>query len=269
MSRFLSRWSRHRGDNGALNQQERDTAALPATRPTGNRLTDLKQTYEAHTNRLKSTAPKKEALEAAVGGLFDVIGPIEVGILRFYGLGPNDHLIDVGCGSGRLAKPLSEYLRGKYSGFDVVDDLVQYALTTVNRPDWRFQTIDHISIPEQDEIADMVCFFSVFTHLLHEQTYWYLQESIRVLKPGGKIVFSFLEFREPDHWPIFLATLDHTKCLAEDPINVFISREAIEVWATHLGLQIEAIRNASDAIAPDGPLGQSLCVLRRPLANAT
>ena len=43
-------------------------------------------------------------------------------------------------------------------------------------------------IPAPDGEADMVCFFSVLTHLLHEESYVYLQDARRVLKPTGKLV---------------------------------------------------------------------------------
>jgi SAM-dependent methyltransferase len=245
---------------------ERDALALKLSELSlqpANRTRDLKRVYVEHVARMAAAAPREVALEAAVGGHFDVIGRIEVAILRHYGLKQDDSVIDVGCGSGRLAKPLSAYLRGRYSGFDVVDDLVEHARAVVQRPDWRFEAIDHIGIPEPDGSADMVCFFSVFTHLLHEQSYWYLQEAIRVLKPGGKILFSFLEFREPAHWAVFTGTLAQAKAMMNTPLNVFLSREAILVWAEDLGLQIEEIRDAAAAVSPDGALGQTLCVLRK------
>lgn len=226
---------------------------------------DLKRAYEHLVDRIKAAAPSDDAMKNAVGGSFEFIGRVEVAILRHYGLRPSDFLIDVGCGSGRLARPLSAYLHGKYSGFDVVEDLVEYARLTVNRPDWRFEVIDHIAIPEPDGTADFVCFFSVITHLLHEHSYWYLEEAKRVLKPGGKIVVSFLEFAEPAHWPVFHDTLAGAKVPPNsDPLNVFTERGVFEVWASHLGLEIEAFRGGDDAIEPVGALGQAVCVLRKP-----
>jgi SAM-dependent methyltransferase len=229
-----------------------------------NTTEDLKATYVSWTEHWKSHLPRAEAMESAIGGDFERIGRIEAALVRHYGLGPDGHLIDVGCGSGRLAKPLSEYLAGSYLGFDLVPDLIAYARQIVDRPDWRFETIDHIGIPESDGRADMVCFFSVLTHLLHEQSYWYLQEARRVLKPGGKILFSFLEYREPAHWNIFMQTLDAAKQMAHNPLNVFIERDAIPIWASHLDLVVEDIRDAADAIVAEGHLGQSVCVMRKP-----
>jgi SAM-dependent methyltransferase len=220
---------------------------------------------------LLKVKPLEEAMSLAVGGAYDEIGPREVAILRYFGLKPNYHLVDVGCGSGRLAKPLSINHPGKYSGFDIVKEAVDYAREIVKRPDWRFEEIDDISIPEADSSVDMVCFFSVFTHLLHEQSYYYLEEAARVLKPGNKMIFSFLEFREPNHWPIFTTNLSGIRrqkiqkdAMNEAPINMFIAREEIEVWANHLRLKIEAFHDASDNPWRIGALGQAICVLSTP-----
>ena len=171
----------------------------------------LKATYERYVSRLRSVHPEEEAMSLAVGGSFEQFGNIELALLQHFGLRPNGYLIDVGCGSGRLAKPLTSYLSGHYSGFDVVADLVEHARKISGRSDWRFGVVDHIEIPERDSCANMVCFFSVLTHLMHEQSYWYLEEAIRVLKPGGKVVFSFLDFAESVHWPVFIGTYNNPR----------------------------------------------------------
>jgi len=225
---------------------------------------DLKAVNVRFVDILKGQMPHDQAMELAIGGGFELIGPIEVALLRHYGLPQDGYLVDVGCGSGRLAKPLSAWLKGRYLGIDLVPALVAHAKKVAARPDWRFQVIDHIGIPEQDGQADMACFFSVLTHLTHEQSYWYLEEAKRVLKPGGRIVFSFLEFREPVHLKVFLDTVDAAKRKVEMPMNTFIDREAIGYWAQALGLEVVEIRDGADAVVPEGNLGQSLCVLRKP-----
>lgn len=225
---------------------------------------DLKAVNTAFVDILKTRMPHEQAMEHAIGGGFEQIGGIELAILRHYGLGAGDYLIDVGCGSGRLARPLSGYLAGRYLGINLVPDLVAHARSIAGRPDWRFEVIDHIGIPEADGQADMVCFFSVLTHLLHEQSYWYLEEAKRVLKPGGRVVFSFLEFHEPGHMPIFWATLAAAKAQVTAPMNVFIERGAIQRWADALVMELEEIRYGGEAIVPEGNLGQSICVMRKP-----
>jgi SAM-dependent methyltransferase len=226
--------------------------------------TDLKATNVRFVEALRGQMPHDKAMELAIGGGFELIGPIEVALLRHYGLPQDGYLVDVGCGSGRLAKPLSAWLKGRYLGIDLVPALVAHARKIAARPDWRFQVIPHIGIPEADDQADMVCFFSVLTHLTHEQSYWYLEEARRVLKPGGRIVFSFLELREPNHLKIFLDTVDAMKGNVAMPMNTFIDREAIGFWAGALRMEIVEIRDGKDPVVAEGNLGQSLCVLRKP-----
>jgi SAM-dependent methyltransferase len=238
---------------------------------------DFRESYPALVEALKSNFDIEQAMKRAVGGDFEAVGALELETLRYFGLKEDFYLLDIGCGSGRLAKPLSQFLKGKYLGIDIVPELVNYAKQIVGREDWRFEVAKGLSIPEDDNKADMICFFSVFTHLLHEQSYVYLQEASRVLKPGGKIVFSFLDFLNPEHWQVFEGNLLDLE-LNSHPLNMFISEDAIRVWADRLGLKVLVIEDAnkinvplsnpiryeSGAVAEKlGTFWQSLCVLQK------
>lgn len=242
---------------------------------------NLKDTYSNWVNRQGSARgiTEDQAMANAVGAQFEAFGIIEKEMLRFYGLTENGYLIDVGCGSGRLAIPLSSWLKGRYLGTDIVPELVSFASAQCRRSDWRFQAVETLSIPESGNVADMVCFFSVLTHLLHEQSYIYLEEAYRVLKPGGRAIFSFLEFSMPSHWCVFANTVEDARGRNEAPLNVFISREAVAIWAEHLGFSIVDIRSGDEPFVPlanplrlddgrivegFGNLGQSICVLQKP-----
>jgi ubiquinone/menaquinone biosynthesis C-methylase UbiE len=239
--------------------------------------TDFRKAHRRLLQQLRSTYTNDEAVRRAVGGEFEGYGALLRDALIFHGLKPNDYLIDVGCGSGRLAKPLAEYLKGKYLGIDVVPGLVGYARKLVARSDWRFEVAEGLKIPEADGQADMVCFFSVLTHLLHEESFVYLLEAKRVLKPGGKIVFSFLDFRVPSHWGSFESNVRDIGIGAQ-PMNVFVCADMLREWAKRLELEVEVIHDGDDAYVPllkpvtfeDGSVatdrasvGQSVCVLIR------
>jgi SAM-dependent methyltransferase len=201
---------------------------------------DHQRTYRDHVRRLKKRLRNDTtAMQEAIGGHFDEVGQMELDLLKWVGLPVDGFVIDVGCGSGRLAAPLSDYLKGRYLGTDIVPELLDHARRLVNRPDWRFEQRSDLTIPAADESADIVCFFSVFTHLLHEESYRYLQEARRVLKPEGRIVFSFLEFFVYSHWEVFRA--DIRAAGAPHPLNMFLSRDAIDAWAHHLGLEVENV----------------------------
>ena len=82
-------------------------------------------------------------------------------------------------------------------------------------------------------------FFSVFTHLLHEQSYTYLKEVKRVLKDQGKVVFSFLDFKDPIHLQFFEASV--SEMANGNPLNVYMNEDLIQVWAKLLGFEIISI----------------------------
>lgn len=236
--------------------------------------------YTDYVERTKGDRDATAAYQYAIGSQFDAFGTIEAEMLKFFGLTPEQYLVDIGCGSGRLSAKLSGYLTRAYLGTDVVPDLVAHARTTaLGNPGFRFEVVDAIRIPEADRVADMVCFFSVFTHLLHEHTYLYLEEATRVLKSGGKIVFSFLEFRMESHWAAFEVTVTDARSGNPHPLNVFIDRDAIAGFARVLGLRIVQFRDgihdfvplphpvtldSGEVIAGAGRLGQSICVLEKP-----
>lgn len=163
---------------------------------------------------------------------------------------------------------------GRFLGTDVVAELLAYARQSCP-PSWEFLQVEDIRIPFPDDSAVFACFFSVFTHLLHEVAYCYLVEAGRTVKPGGRIVFSFLEYEY--NWQVFEDTYNAAKAGGRnDHLNMFVGRDAIAAWAAHLGMRIVEIRAGTDAFIPlsrpitydDGrrvegnaALGQSVCVL--------
>jgi SAM-dependent methyltransferase len=240
---------------------------------------DYRATYLGVVAALERVYGPDEAMRRAVGGEFEGIGFLELETLRHFGLRQDAYLIDVGCGSGRLAKPLSGYLTGRYLGIDVVPALLEHAKQIVSRPEWRFERAAGLTIPEADNSADFVCFFSVLTHLLHEQSFLYLRDAKRVLKPGGTIVFSFLDYTIESHWDVFEITMTDVDVNAQH-LNVFMSKDGLAVWAERLGMQLVAIHDGDEPYVPLsrpvvlengrrverlGSVGQSVCVLRKPL----
>ncbi len=242
--------------------------------------TDLyEKTYLTHVDNLKKNLDADVALQQAVGGHFKAVGELERALLIQLGLKGSDRLIDVGCGSGRLACQLASMPDLAYLGTDVVPELLGYARNLCKRDDWEFVTAKGLSIPSADQSADFVCFFSVLTHLRHEDSYLLLREAKRVLKAGGRVVFSFLEFHIPSHWALFEPLTNKARHVSH--VDQFIGRDAIHAWAYHLGMQVDAIFDGDKphikyegtitwddgrTMINEGSLGQSVAVLSLPVA---
>lgn len=239
---------------------------------------NYQDSYSAHVAALEAKLGKDDAMRAAVGGDFLAMGKLEYYLLRSLGLRDGHLVVDVGCGSGRLACQLAADSKIRYIGCDIVGRLVEYARELSSRDDWTYTVSNGTEIPCRDGEADFVVFFSVFTHLLHEDTYRYIREAYRCLAPGGRLVFSFLEFRVPSHWDMFIRSVNAGS--VGQHLNQFIDRDAIAAWAKYSGFSVEGLFDGDEPRFPigedivwdcgiklsgQGRLGQSVAVLLKPV----
>lgn len=125
------------------------------------------------------------------------------------GLAPSSHVLDIGCGIGRMARPLVRHLgpEGRYAGFDVNADGIAWCKDRYRAfPNADFQVADLFNarynpggtqdaasfvFPYADATFDLAIATSVFTHLLPDAADRYLAEAARVLRPGGRLFATF------------------------------------------------------------------------------
>lgn len=222
--------------------------------------------YQRLIKRLVEQYPLDEAMALAVGGgigSFEAVGSIEADVMIYAGLDNGSSLLDLGCGSGRLAVAISNRLEISYCGVDVVQELLDYAASKTPS-DYKFLLNHNLRLPVSDSSIDYFSAFSVFTHLLHSETYLYLEEALRALKPGGKVVFSFLEFSNADHWPSFWGEVCERRALASVHLNIMIERAVIKLWAAKLGFVELQIIDGHDSPWGSHAMGQALAIMRKP-----
>ena len=219
---------------------------------------NARSSYQETMSRFLTTFDREAAMSYIVGGQYETMGEGLRRIVETNGLKDGDYLIDIGCGSGRLAWALSqskfrETIR--YLGIDIVPEMLEFAAEKCQQSAWRFELVLEPKIPEVDECADMVCFISVFTHLMQEESFLYLREAQRVVKPGGRILASYLDINAPEHWKIFEANVNSAEARQSKPMDIFLSHDFLKIWAEKLDLEI----------VQDKPPGaaQRLCVLRK------
>lgn len=166
-------------------------------------------------NKSKNYPPKSMLYFTGAGGPDDV-GKSFVDFFKMYGnLKPTDSILDVGCGVGRMAIPLTRFLTtGNYEGFDLFKDGIVWSKKNITKkfPNFNFQTVDlynknynplgkihpsKFKFPYSLNAFDFICANSVFTHLLPMDFEHYVSEIKNVIKKNG-IFFSTFFIMNPE-----------------------------------------------------------------------
>jgi ubiquinone/menaquinone biosynthesis C-methylase UbiE len=130
---------------------------------------------------------------------------IEMGQLK-----PDFKVADIGCGIGRMALPLTQFLNtnGRYEGLDIIPGEIDWCKKKITPrfPNFHFQLADVFNkaynplgkskaaqyrFPYEDNVFDFVFLTSVFTHMQPQDMENYFSEVIRVLKGGGRSLITF------------------------------------------------------------------------------
>lgn len=126
------------------------------------------------------------------------------------GLERDSHVLEIGCGYGRVAVALTTYISAsaRYDGIDVVEDAVTWCKSEISsrHPNFRFyhaQVVNpyarsHKGVPANEYVFpfvdgsyDLVFLTSVFSHMRPGEIKAYLTEAARLLASGGKIYATF------------------------------------------------------------------------------
>ena len=138
---------------------------------------------------------------------FDVISKWHIDSIQHHiGIRSTDSVVEIGCGIGRDAIPLTEILgtAGTYFGTDVIGTSIDWCVNNITPlfPNFRFEwhdiyddlhnpngvidTLDIIlNVP--DNSVDLIILQSVFTHMFEHEICHYLKEFRRILKLDGRV----------------------------------------------------------------------------------
>ena len=101
----------------------------------------------------------------------------------------NAKIIDVGCGAGNTTRALTA-MGAKVIGIDPGTRQLERART--QQPEGREVYIEGTAqdLPFENQSQDIILFFNSFHHVPHSKFSAAIDESQRVLQPGGKLLFS-------------------------------------------------------------------------------
>lgn len=138
---------------------------------------------------------------------------------QYANLHAESKVLDIGCGIGRLARPLTQIIKpsGNYCGFDVVKTGIIWCNKNISSryPHFEFkhvhlsndlynkggQNADEFTFPYNVGSFTIVAAISVYTHLLPHETNRYLAETSRVLERGGIAFCTFFIHEENKKLP--------------------------------------------------------------------
>ena len=209
-------------------------------------------------------------------------------------LQPSHAVLDVGCGIGRIARPLAGYLsaEGSYDGFDVNRDGIGWCRRRYGRlPNFRFQVADlynrrynphgshaatEYRFPYDDARFDFVILTSVLTHLLEAEADHYLAETARVLRPGGRVLATFFLLDDESRAAIadgraglrFLDPSAHVAVVSDDVPEEAVAYDAgwVREHAAAHGLDLGAVHPGTWSGREDGRSFQDIVVATRSAA---
>jgi SAM-dependent methyltransferase len=124
--------------------------------------------------------------------------------VRMGELTPQDRVLDIGCGIGRMALPLTQFLdTGTYDGVDVAAEGIDWCTGKIGSHygNFRFHHLDlahplynpagvlqtnDVQLPFESGAFDFIFMTSVITHLTAAEVRAYAREIRRLLAPGGR-----------------------------------------------------------------------------------
>lgn len=202
---------------------------------------------------------------------FDAISDAHLHLLQSsIGIRPTDCVLEIGCGIGRDAIPLTQVLtNGRYIGIDIVGRSISWCRTNIGRrfPNFSFhhfnvrdqlhnprgwRTVQSVRFPAKDSSADIVLAQSVFTHMYADGIAHYLREIRRVLKPSGMTYITcyvfddqILESARRTNLTPFDLRFEHAindECRINDPVHplgaIAYTLPALERMAAAAGLRL-------------------------------
>jgi SAM-dependent methyltransferase len=220
------------------------------------------------------------ALQRQVGadGVFHEVPVFFLARMNMAGLRPDHDVLDIGCGCGRVARYLSDYLdpSSRYEGFDIMPGAIEWCRQNITpahpnfgfmatplrntsyRPDPSLPDAATFRFPYDAASFDFVAAQSVFTHLVPDSAANYLSEIVRVLRPGGIACTTWFLFGD-SYTNAFTRPFtkgDETALLdPEDPEAAIAYRDDVVVeMFDHAGLSAELF---------PGFMFQDLCVGRK------
>lgn len=106
----------------------------------------------------------------------------------------NDMVLDVGCGQGVFLARIVKSYRLRGVGIDVSPVSIRYANVNLRSNRLKYLVADSLLLPFKDNYFDKVVTFDTLEHIENQEKA--VDEMVRVLKPGGKLLIHTLNVND-------------------------------------------------------------------------
>ena len=159
-------------------------------------------------------------------------------LLKNVGIKPTDVLLEIGCGVGRVGKHLAPRCR-RWIGADVSPNMLRFAAERLcNLSNVEFIELSGNDLkPIGDNSIDLVYCTVVFMHLEMWDRYEYVQESYRVLRPGGKLYVDNANLCSDAGWAMFETHRRFPRHERPDHITVCSTPQELQEYLRRAGFE--------------------------------
>lgn len=181
---------------------------------------------------------------------FKNIGLISLNnLIRYAGLEKQERVLDIGCGVGRVALPLTHYLgsSASYYGIDPVKEAITWCRNNIaskhtnfsfEHVDWynkmynKRGTVDpaNYKFPWKSGSFDLVYLFSVFTHIKPDVLRNYLSEIKRLLAGNGRVFMT-----------MFIVDEDTERRISNNETHRPFFKADVNYWTDHRDIHESAM----------------------------
>jgi SAM-dependent methyltransferase len=165
------------------------------------------------------------------------------------GIYPEDVVLEIGCGIARVGKPLSE-LCLHWFGSDISGGMLGHAAKRLQgRPNTTLVELATVGLQEFPRDAfDMVYCTVVFMHLFEWDRYRYVEEALRVLRPGGRAYFDNFPLDSEHGWAVFTQGSQYPLDRRPAHLSMSSSREELRTFLTRAGFDAVTVHDLPNGL---------------------
>ena len=158
-------------------------------------------------------------------------------LLELASISPNDEVLEIGCGVGRVGRELVPHCRN-WTGSDISENMLSHAARRLEgMENTRLVLLQGGSLSEfSSKSFDVVFATNMLGHLDEIDRWFYVEEAFRVLRPGGRIFLDNIDLESDWGWNMFVKDAERLRYVERPPyMPKFSTSSEFVAYVSHAG----------------------------------